>query len=65
VRGRVGERLDDRQELDDRAGPAVRHEQRQRVVMLRTDVRDWMSSPSVSVMNCGSALSVASTLRQS
>ena len=26
---------------------------------------NWMSSPSISVMNCGSALSVASTLRQS
>jgi hypothetical protein len=26
---------------------------------------NWMSSPSTSVMNCGSALSVASTLRQS
>jgi hypothetical protein len=25
----------------------------------------WMSSPSISVMNCGSALSVASTVRQS
>jgi hypothetical protein len=26
---------------------------------------NWMSSPSMSVMNCGSELSVASTLRQS
>jgi hypothetical protein len=26
---------------------------------------NWMSSPSISVMNCGSALSLASTLRQS
>ena len=25
----------------------------------------WMSSPSISVMNCGKALSLASTLRQS
>ena len=25
----------------------------------------WMSTPSISVMNCGSALSRASTLRQS
>jgi hypothetical protein len=26
---------------------------------------NWMASPSISVMNCGSALSVASTVRQS
>jgi hypothetical protein len=26
---------------------------------------NWISSPSISVMNCGSALSVASTVRQS
>jgi hypothetical protein len=26
---------------------------------------NWMSSPSISVMNWGSSLSVASTLRQS
>ena len=25
----------------------------------------WMSSPSISVMNCGRAFSLASTLRQS
>ena len=25
----------------------------------------WMSTPSISVMNCGSAFSLASTLRQS
>ena len=25
----------------------------------------WMSSPSISVMNCGSAFSLASALRQS
>ena len=25
----------------------------------------WMSTPSISVVNCGSALSLASTLRQS
>ena len=27
--------------------------------------RKWMSTPSISVMNCGSAFSLASTLRQS
>jgi hypothetical protein len=26
---------------------------------------NWMSRPSISVMNCGSALSFASTVRQS
>jgi hypothetical protein len=31
VRGRVRERVDDLEQLDDRAGPAVRHDQRQRI----------------------------------
>ena len=35
VRGRVGERADGLEQLDDRAGPAVRHDQRQRVLVLR------------------------------
>ena len=34
----IGERLDDLQLLDDRAGPAVRHDQRQGVFVLRADV---------------------------
>ena len=38
VRGRVGQRADGLEQLDDRAGPAVRHDQRQRVVMPRPDV---------------------------
>ena len=38
VRGRVGQRADGLQQLDDRAGPAVRHDQRQRVLMPRPDV---------------------------
>ena len=33
VRGRVGERADGLEQLDDRAGPAVRHDQRQRVLV--------------------------------
>ena len=37
---RVGQRLDDLQLLDDRAGPAVRDNQRQRVLMLGTDVQE-------------------------
>ena len=38
MRGRVGQRADGLQQLDDRAGPAVRHDQRQRVLMPRPDV---------------------------
>ena len=38
VRRGIGERLDDLQLLDDRAGPAVRDDQRQRVLVLRADV---------------------------
>jgi hypothetical protein len=38
VRGRVGERADDLEQLDDRAGPAVRHDQRQRVRVRRPHV---------------------------
>ena len=38
VRGRVGQRADGLEQLDDRAGPAVRHDQRQRVLVPRLDV---------------------------
>jgi hypothetical protein len=38
VRGRVGERADDLEQFDDRAGPAVRDDQRQRVLVRRLDV---------------------------
>jgi hypothetical protein len=38
VSGRVGERADGLEQLDDRAGPTMRHDQRQRVLMLRPDV---------------------------
>ena len=38
VRGRVGERADDLEHLDHRAGPAVGDDQRQRVLVLRADV---------------------------
>ena len=40
VRGRVGERADGLEQLDDRAGPAVRHDQRQRVLVRRADVNE-------------------------
>ena len=38
VRGGIGQRLDDLQLLDDRAGPPVRDDHRQRVLVLRPDV---------------------------
>ena len=38
VRGRVGQRADGLKQLDDRAGPAMRHDQRQRVLVPRPDV---------------------------
>ena len=38
VRGRVGQRADGLEQLDHGAGPAVRHDQRQRVLVLRPDV---------------------------
>src|SRR4029077_19394554 len=38
VRGRVGERTDGLEQLDDRSGPAVRHDQRHRVLVLRLHV---------------------------
>jgi hypothetical protein len=38
VRRRVGERADDVQHLDDRARPAVRDDERQRVLVRRLDV---------------------------
>jgi hypothetical protein len=38
VRGRVGQRADGLEQLDDRAGPAVGHDQRQRVLVRRLDV---------------------------
>jgi hypothetical protein len=48
---RVGERADDVQHLDDRARPALRHDERQRVLVRRPDVDEVMSRPSISVMN--------------
>ena len=40
MRGRIGQRLDDLHLLDDRAGPAMRDDHRQRVVVLRADVNE-------------------------
>jgi hypothetical protein len=65
VRGRVGERADGPEQLDDRPGPAVRHDQRQRVLMRRPHVDEMDVHPSMAVVNCGSAFSLASHARQS
>ena len=45
VRGGIGERLDDLQLLDDRAGPPVRDDQRQRVLVLGADVDEMNVQP--------------------
>ena len=41
----IGQRIDDLQLLDDRAGPSVRDDQRQRIFMLRTDVDEMDVQP--------------------
>ena len=45
---RIGERPDNVQQLEDRTGPAMRHDERQRVLMLRTNV-DEMNVQAVDV----------------
>ena len=35
---RIGQRIDNLQLLDNRAGPAVRHDERQRALVFRTNV---------------------------
>src|SRR3954466_153647 len=40
MRGRVGERIDDLQLLDDRTRPSVRDDERQRILMLRANVNE-------------------------
>ncbi len=43
--GRVGERSDDLQLFDHRTGPAVRHDQGQRIFVLRTDMDEMNVQP--------------------
>ena len=45
VRRRIGQRIDDLHLLDDRAGPAVRDDHRQRILVLRTDVDEMDVEP--------------------
>jgi len=47
-----------------RAGPSVRDDERQRILVFRANVNEVNVSPSISVMNCGRAFSFASILRQ-
>ena len=45
VGSRIGERLDDLELLDDRTGPPVRNDERQRILMLRADVDEVNVQP--------------------
>ena len=45
VGGRIGERPDHLEELDDRPGPAVRDDERQRVGVRRADVEEVDAEP--------------------
>ena len=65
VRGGIGERLDDLHLLDDRAGPPVRDDQRQRAGVRGADV-DEMDVEAVDLGDeVGRAFSLASHSRQS
>ena len=48
VRRRIGQRIDDLQLLDDRAGPSVRDDERQRILVLRANV-DEMNVQAVDL----------------
>jgi hypothetical protein len=65
VRSRIGQRSDDLQLLDHRSRPAVRDEQRKRVLLPGANMDEVDVDPSIRVVNCGKAFSLASTLRQS
>jgi hypothetical protein len=64
VRGRVGERADDLEQLTEPGQPCVMISGNASSCGDLTWMK-WMSTPSISVMNCGKAFSFASTLRQS
>ena len=65
MRGRIRQGIQDLHLLDDRAGPSVGDDQRQRVVVLRADVNEMNVEPVDLGHEFGRALSFASTLRQS
>lgn len=64
-RARVGERLDQAVELEDRAGPSVQQQQRLRPRPAPADPPEVQSTPSTSQRNNGYRLSAASCERQS
>ena len=65
VRCRIGQRLDDLELLDDRAGPAVRDDDRERVLVFRASM-DEVEVQAVDLGDeAGKALNLASHLRQS
>jgi hypothetical protein len=45
MRSGIGERLDDLHLLDDRAGPSVRHDQRQRILVLGSNMNEMDVEP--------------------
>jgi hypothetical protein len=45
VRSGIGQRIDDLQLLDNRAGPPVRDDERQRIFMLRMNVNEMNVQP--------------------
>jgi hypothetical protein len=65
VRSGIHERIDDLELLDDRAGPSVVDDDRQRILVLRTNVDEVDVQPVDLLMNCGTAFSFASHGRQS
>ena len=66
VGGRVGERADGLEQLDDRPWPAVGHDQRHGVLVLGAQLDEVDVHPaSISVVNWAKALSFSSQLRQS
>ena len=62
---RIGKWIDDLQLLDDRAGPSVRDDERQRIFMFRTNVNEVDVQPIDLGDELRQGLSFASTLRQS
>jgi hypothetical protein len=65
VGGRVGEGADDLEQLDHRAGPAVGHEQRQRVLVGRADVEEVDVDPVDLGRELRQRVELGSALRQS
>ena len=65
MRRGIGQRIDDLQLLDDRAGPSVRDDERQRIRMFRTNVNEVNVQPVDLGDELRQGFSFASHLRQS